>query len=391
MPHHRVFEYGLAGVCGLAVAMAAGVVSVASLDAAQAAPRLVYVGTYTNDHSQGIYSARFDQRTGALTAVKLAARTTSPSFLTASADGRFLFAVNETQTYGGEATGSVTSFAVNRATGGLTALSMQASRGTDPCHLALDRTGHFLAVANYSSGTVAVLRVGTDGKLSPAVTVIQHAGRGPNTERQEGPHAHQVVFSRDNTSLMVVDLGADRIFVYDFDATTGGLTPHAPAFVSLAPGAGPRHLAVAADERHAYVINELASTITTLAWAAPSGTFTPGASVSTLPRDFTGTSTTAEILVHPSGRLLYGSNRGHDSLAIFQIGADGALHSGGFASTRGRTPRHFAFSPDGRWLLAANQDSGDIGVFRIDLQSGALAPVGRMVSAGTPVCVLFMN
>lgn len=356
---------------------------------AQQAGRLVFVGTYTNDKSHGIFSFRFDEQRGTLTPLGLAIETPSPSFIVASADGRYLFAVNEVDRYNGEASGSVSSFAVNRETGKLTWLSTQSSKGTNPCHLALDRTGRFLVVANYSSGTIAVLPVGADGRIAPATQVIAHQGKGPDASRQEGPHAHEVVFSRDNKYVLAVDLGIDKVLVYRFNEGTGALTANAPAGVSVTPGFGPRHIAFHPDDKRAFVINEMASTITSLTWDAALGTLTAGTSTRTLPADFHGTSTTAEIVVHPNGKFLYGSNRGHDSIAAFAIGATGTLTPIGYEPTRGRTPRHFAIAPDGRWLVAANQDSGTLAVYRLDETTGMLTPSGALVESGTPVCVLF--
>ncbi len=377
----RLLFGGLASVCALL-----GVVAPAM---AQQAGRLMFVGTYTNEKSHGIFSFRFDDQRGTLTPLGLAIETPSPSFIVASADGRYLFAVNEVDRYNGEASGSVSSFAVNRDTGKLTWLSTQSSKGTNPCHLALDRTGRFLVVANYSSGTLAVLPVGTDGRLAAATQVVAHQGKGPDASRQEGPHAHEVVFSQDNKYVLAVDLGIDKVLVYHFNEGTGALTATAPAGVSVTPGFGPRHVAFHPDGRRAFVINEMASTITSLTWDAALGTLTAGASTRTLPADFHGASTTAEIAVHPNGRFLYGSNRGHDSIAAFAIGATGALTPIGYEPTRGRTPRHFAIAPGGRWLVAANQDSGTLAVYRIDEMTGALAPSGALVESGTPVCVLF--
>jgi len=353
--------------------------------------QLVYVGTYTGDRSLGIYSFRFDEATGSLVPLGVAAATPNPSFLTASADGRFLFAVNERSDFGGARSGSVTSFAIDSQTAKLKELSVEASRGADPCHLALDRTGRFLAVANYTGGSVAVLPVGTDGVLAPAVSVVQHEGRGADPKRQEGPHAHQVLFTADNRFLIVADLGLDRLVVYRFDDATGALARHEPAGVSLPAGAGPRHIAFHPDGSRAYVINELSSTITTLRWDARAGAFDAGRSVSTLPPGFAGSNTTAEIEIHPGGRFLYGSNRGHDSLVVFSVGSAGELSLAEAEPARGKMPRHFAIDRSGRWLVAANQASGSLAVFRIDSETGNLAPEGSPVSAGTPVCVLFLK
>lgn len=377
----RLWLVVLTGVC-------VGLGAMASTSAQQAG-RLVFVGTYTNDKSHGIFSFRFDDQTGRFTPLGLAIETPSPSFIVASADGRYLFAVNEVDHYNGETSGSVSSFAINRDTGKLTWLSTQSSRGTNPCHLALDRTGRFLAVANYSSGTLAVLPVGADGRIAPAIQVIAHQGKGPDATRQEGPHAHEVVFSQDNRYLTAVDLGIDRVLVYRFNQSTGALTPNTPAGVNVTPGFGPRHIAFHPDGRHAFVISEMASMITTMTWDPATGTFTAGPSVKTLPADFQGTSTTAEIAVHPNGKFLYGSNRGDDSIAAFAIAATGALTPLGYEPTRGKTPRHFAIAPGGKWLVVANQDSGTLAVYRIDDATGKLTPSGALVDSGTPVCVLF--
>jgi len=352
---------------------------------------LVYVGTYTNDLSLGIYAFRFDPARGSLVPLGLAATTRNPSFLVSSADGRFLFAVNELSEFGGARSGSVTSFAIDGQTGKLRELSVQATRGADPCHLALDRTGRFLAVANYTGGSMAVLPLGNDGVLAPAVSVVQHEGRGADPKRQEGPHAHQVLFSADNRFLIVSDLGLDRLVVYRFDAATGGLTRQDPGGASLAAGTGPRHLAFHPDGSRAYVINELSSTITALEWDDRAGTFRVGPGVSTLPAGFNGSNTTAEIEVHPGGRFLYGSNRGRDTIVVFAIGAQGELSLVEAEPAGGRSPRHFAMDLTGRWLVAANQGSGTLAVFRIDPETGKLTSEGPAVSAGTPVCVLFVK
>ncbi len=375
------------------VLLAATLACRAAPPVATAASGLLFIGTYTGPQSRGIHAARFDDTTGALTIVGLAAETPNPSFLEASRDGRFVFAVNETGSYLGQQSGSVTSFAVEYGRGGLSLLkplSVQPTQGADPCHLALDRTGRYLAVANYSGGSYAVFPVGTDGRLAPATDLLTNAGAGPNEERQQGPHGHQVVFDAANRFLLAVDLGIDRVLVYAFDAKTGRATPHVPPSAAATPGAGPRHLAFHPTGRFAFVINELNSTIATLAWSAQAGTLTPVASISTLPTPAPAGNSTAEIAVHPTGRFVYGSNRGHDSLAVFRVAADGRLSLVEHEATRGRTPRNFAIDPTGRWLLAANQGSNTIAVFRIDQQTGALEAVGPLASVGAPVSLLFM-
>ncbi len=375
----------------IALALATSVVACNAPRGAEPDERLLFVGTYTVAPSKGIYAFRFNDRTGALTAIGLAAETVNPSFLAASPDKRFVFTVNETASYGGGRAGSVTSFAVNAARGSLTQLSVASSRGADPCHLAVDRTGRFLAIANYSAGNVAVLRIGADGRLGASTSVQAHRGSGPNTARQAGPYAHAVLFSADNRFLLAADLGIDRLLVYRFEEKTGVITPHDPPDARLAPGAGPRHLAWHPGGRLAFSIDELASTITTFSWDASRGALNTGVTVRTLPADFTGASFTAEIEMHPSGRFVYGSNRGHDSIAVFAVGAAGALALVEIESTRGRTPRSFTIDRTGRWLLAANQESGTIAVFQINQETGALVPVGEPAEVPSPVSLLLVS
>jgi 6-phosphogluconolactonase len=371
----------------VAMILAVGVIG----QAFRQAVGMVFVGTYTNETIKGIYAFRFDEQSGALSPAGLAAETPSPSFLTASASGRVVFAVNEIGTFKGEKSGSVTSFAVDPATSKLTEISVQASGGAAPCHLMLDRTGRYLAVANYTGGNFALLPVDATGKLGPAKVVVAGQGSGPNRQRQEGPHGHSVVFDAQNNFLIGSDLGIDRLLVYRFSAASGALVAHDPASASLPPGAGPRHFAFHPDGRFAFSINELASTITSFSWDAQSGRLGPVGSVSTLPADFHGVSTTAEIAVHPNGRFVYGSNRGHDSIAVFAINPDGTLRLVEHESTRGQTPRNFAIHPSGRWLIAANQKSDTLAVFSIDDKTGALTPAGPLASVGSPVSVLFVR
>ncbi len=357
--------------------------------AAQAAGRLVFIGTYTGPASQGIYAFRFDERTGALTPLGLAAATPNPSFLAISPDRRVLFAVNETSSYGGEQSGSVRSFAIDHATGKLTELSVQSTLGADPCHLAIDRTGRFLVVANYTGGNFAMLPVDAEGKLGPASVVIGNEGAGPNKARQDRPHAHAVVFDPTQRFVLGADLGIDRVLVYRFDAMAGTLAAHSAPAAATAPGAGPRHLAFHPDGRRLFSLNELDSTVTTFTWD-DTGRLAAGASVSTLPAGGSPGNSTAEIAVHPNGRVLYASNRGHDSIAVLAIGTGGALSVVEHESTRGQTPRNFTLDLTGRWLLAANQRSNTLAVFQVDAKTGALAPHGPLADVGAPVCVLFV-
>ena len=353
---------------------------------------LVLVGTYTGQKSEGIYAFRFDARTGALTPAGLAAKTESPSFLVEHPNKRWVFAVNETDTLAGKKTGGVTGFTLDAAGGRLTPINQQPSEGAGPCHLTIDATGRFVLVANYSGGNLAVLPIDANGSLGHAVTIVQHAGSGANKERQEGPHAHAVVLSADNQYLLAADLGLDRVLAYRFTPDRGDLTRLEDGGAELPPGAGPRHIALDAAGRHLYAINELNSTVTMFDWDAAKAAATSRQTVSTLPDDVKIENSTAEIEIHPSGRFLYGSNRGHDSIAVFAIDpSTGRLTRTAVVPTRGKEPRHFSLDPSGRWLIAANQNTDTLAVFRVDQQTGGLEPVGDLVPAPTPVCVLFVR
>jgi 6-phosphogluconolactonase len=351
--------------------------------------RRVWIGTYTEGtKSKGIYTGLFDDQSGALSALSVAAETPNPSFVALHPNGKYLYAVNETHD-GPEHSGVVTAYTIDAAAGTLTEINHQLSRGADPCHLAIDATGRFLVVANYSAGNFAEFAIGADGRLSPSVSLLTHAGGGPNKERQEGPHAHDVVFSRDNRHLIAVDLGLDQVFVYSFDPANGELKPAAQQSAATALGAGPRHFAFHPDGQRGFSINELNSTITSYAWNGRTGALTPGASVSTLPANFQGTNSTAEIAVDAAGSFVYGSNRGHDSIAVFAVTPSGTLSLVEHTPTGGRTPRNFTIDPTGRWLVAANQESSTLTVFRRDATSGRLTAAGTPHDAPTPVCVLF--
>ena len=353
------------------------------------AGRRVWIGTYTEGtKSKGIYTALFDEQTGAVPALTVAAETPNPSFLAIHPNGRYLYAVNETHN-GPDHSGLVTAYTIDAATGMLTELNHQLSRGADPCHLAIDATGRFLVVANYSAGNFAEFAIGADGRLSPSISLLTHSGAGPNKERQEGPHAHDVVFSRDNRHLIAVDLGLDQVFVYNFDPATGALTAANPASAKVTAGAGPRHFAFHPGGQSAFSINELSSTITSYTWNERTGALSPGTSVSTLPANFQGTNSTAEIAIDAVGSFVYGSNRGHDSIAVFAVEPAGALSLVEHTPTGGKTPRNFTIDPTGRWLVAANQESSTLTVFRRDATSGRLAAAGAPHDAPTPVCVLF--
>ena len=348
---------------------------------------LVYFGTYTGAKSQGIYVSRFDSVTGQLSAPELAAAIQNPSFLTVNPGATNLYACGEMNNGG-----TVTAFSLDRATGKLALLNQQSSGGAGPCHVSVDATGQCLLVANYGSGSIAALPIRADGRLGAAVTVIQHHGSGVNLKRQAGPHAHFIAPSPDNRFALNCDLGLDKVFVYRLDPVAAKLTANDPPFALLAPGSGPRHLVFSRDGRFVYVISEMGGTITVFRYAAANAAMTEVQTVSTLPKDFSGNNTAAEIALRPDGKFLYASNRGDDSIAVFAVNAkSGRLALVGHEPVLGRTPRHFAMDPTGHWLLAENQASDSVAVFTIDARTGKLKPTGQTITVGSPVCAVFVS
>ena len=351
---------------------------------------LVFFGTYTDAKSKGIYVSRFDSATGKLGAPELAAETKSPSFLAVHPNGRFLYAVGEASTVGDKGQGAVTAFALEPA-GKLKPLNTQPSGGGGPCHLALAPTGRLLLTANYGSGSVAALAVRADGTLDAPACTVQHAGSSVNKDRQSGPHAHCASLSPDGRFGLVCDLGLDKVMVYRLGAKEPALTANDPAFGKLTPGSGPRHLAFSRDGKFVYVVNEMFSTVTAFRWDARRGAMSEVQSLSTLPENFAGKSYCAEIAVHPSGKFVYASNRGHDSIAVFATDTKtGKLSFVEAAPTQGKTPRHFALDPTGGWLLAENQSSDSVVVFRVDAKTGRLEATGGKVEVPSPVCAVFV-
>ena len=338
----------------------------------------------------------------------MAAETTNPSFLAIDSTRKFLYAVNEGHDYKGENSGAVTAFSIDdRKTGKLTELDEVSSHGADPCYISFDRTGKYALVANYSGGTVAVFPLAADGRIGEASSVVKDAGElGPNKARQEAPHAHFIEASAHNRFAYVSDLGLDQVLIYKFDAAKGTLTGGLPWWrisqnatesdtkdffsATLAPGTGPRHIAFSADGKFMYVMGELDSTVTVFANQA-NETYHSIQKISALPAGFSGTNTAAEIEIHPSGKFLYTSNRGDDSMAVFTINrATGKLTFLQRISSGGNAPRHFAIDPTGTRLLVANQDTGNIIEYRIDPMKGRLKPVGEVGKTVSAVCLVFM-
>jgi 6-phosphogluconolactonase len=355
---------------------------------------LVYIGTYTGEKSRGIHLSRLNLSSGELTPPELAAETENPSFLAVHPTAGYLYAVNEVSAFEGQPGGSVSAFAIDRHTGGLTLLNRQSSRGSGPAHLVVDREGRNVLVANYGGGSVAVLPLGPDGRLAPASAVMQHEGSSVHPKRQTRPHAHSINVDPANRFAYAADLGLDKILIYRFDPSAGSLMPADPPFAAVRPGSGPRHFAFHPRGRFAYVINEILLTVTAFGHDAATGALKEIETVSTLPSGQAPREgdSTAEVQVHPSGRFLYGSNRGHDSITVFAIDeTSGRLTFVQNEPTQGSTPRGFGIDPTGHLLLAGNQRSDTVVVFRIDQQTGRLHPATRPIEVGSPVSVQFIE
>lgn len=348
----------------------------------------VYVGTYTGPKSKGIYRFDLDLATGKLTPAGEPTEAPNPSFLAIHPSGKYLYAASEVG--GGGKPGAVLAFAI-QPDGSLKALNSESSGGSGPCHLVVDKAGKNVLVANYGGGSVACLPIQDDGSLKAPSATIQHQGSGPDPSRQKGPHAHSINLDPANKFAFAADLGLDKVLIYKFDPAAGSLVANGDKVGSVPAGSGPRHFAFHPTGKFAYVINEMTSTVTAYAYDAEQGALKEMQTLPTLPEPVKGNST-AEVVVHPSGKFLYGSNRGHDSIAVFTIDQEsGRLTAAGHTPIGGKTPRNFAIDPTGAYLLAAGQNSHTISVFKIDPQSGALTAVGEPVSAPSPVCIRFLK
>jgi len=362
-----------------------------SRDEAQMESDLLYVGTYTErTQSEGIYLLRMNRSSGELRRVGSVNAGANPSFLAIHPNGRVLYAVNELEQYQGKPTGAVSAFAIERNSGALTRLNEQPSGGGAPCYLSVERSAQVVLVANYVGGSVAMLPIQANGALAPAASVVQHTGKGPNADRQEAPHAHCILPDSSNRFVLAADLGADRVFVYRLDLDGKSLRHAEGGDAVMRPGAGPRHLAFHPTLPLVYVANELDSTVATLRFDAERGALSPQGTSSTLPAGWTGTNYPADIHVAASGRSLYVSNRGHNSIAVFSVAeSTGALALDQVVPTDGDWPRNFSLDPSGRWLLVANQRSDSIVVFGRDPETGKLTPTNQRIVIPSPVCLRF--
>jgi 6-phosphogluconolactonase len=356
--------------------------------------RFVYVGTYTfpgtapggthQSQAKGIYVFRMNPNDGGLTLLQIV-DAPNPSYLALDPGLRHLYSVNEMTA------GAVSAFAINQANGMLSSVNMQATNGQDTTHLSVQPSGQYLFAASYTSGNFQVFSINVDGSIGGMTDNFQSVGNGtgPNPSRQEGPHAHQILTDIDGNHVFGVDLGADKVNLWNLDPATGTLNPNTVPFAGIASGSGPRHMAFHPDRQHAYVLSELASSVTVFDYDPVRAAFIWQQTISTLPPDFTGTNTTAEIRIHPSGRFLYNTNRGHNSVTMFEIEPDtGELEVIGWESTRGEWPRGMNIDPSGTFLYAANQNTDNIAVFGIQLASGKLK-FTTLINTPTPVDVEF--
>ena len=370
-----------------------------SRNAAASSTYLVYVGTYTSKGSnpakdtgsKGIYVYRFDAASGEVDPLGLAAESLQPSFVAVDPAGKFLYAVNETDTYQGQASGGVSAFSIDRSTGKLTFLNEVPSRGGAPAHVAVDHTGKYVAVSNYNGGSLAVFPILADGRLGAATSFVQHHGSSVNKDRQAAPHVHEAIFSPDNRFLLSADLGLDDVFVYSFDDKTGVLGPE-PRVLNLTAGFGPRHLAFSPDGNFVYLVSEMGSTVTVLPYDPKDGAISARETVRLAPvGDDASQKSGAEIAVGPSGNFLYASNRFDNLIGVFAIdSASGMLTRTETVPLDGKTPRDFAIDPGGNWLWDANQDSDNIVLYRIDQDRGGLLPSGLTLKVGAPTCIVFV-
>jgi 6-phosphogluconolactonase len=361
----------------------------------------LYVGTYTEDilfgtgqvlagKGKGIYVFDVDPQTGILTPGPVAEGVRNPSYVDLSPDGRFLYAVNELKEFQGGFGGGLSAFSVDPRDGGLAFLNDGPTGGTDPCHVTVDQGGSTVFVANFASGSVCSYRTTPDGRLGERIAFVQHeGGSGIDAARQSGPHAHAVVLDEANGLVWVPDLGRDEIVVYTHDPSVGSLTLRPDRVVKADPGAGPRHFVVRPDGKYAYLVNELASSVTVLARGSDGGMM-PIQTYPTLPEDFRGHNSCADIRISPDGRFLYASNRGHDSIAVFRTDTrEGLLDFVGTVSSGGKIPRSFSLDPSGRFLTTANQDTDNLVVYRIDGNTGMPGEMIQEIAVGTPVCLRY--
>lgn len=358
---------------------------------ARAADHLIFISAFASGDKAAIHSFAFDSEHGTLKALKRTTDLQNPFFLAIAPDKQHLYAI-DTAKFGGPENGFVAAYAIEGRSGELKRLNKASTRGTASCYVSVDATNKTVLVANYSSGSVAALPVRSDGSVDEAASFIQHEGSSANPERQKGPNAHSIVTSPDNRFVLAADLGIDKIMIYRLDASKAGLKPNeAQPFAQQKPGSGPRHITFHPNGKVVYVINELANTVTVFDYAAEKGMLTAKQTISTLPSGFTGKSYTADVKVTPDGKFLFGTNRGHDSIASYRIADDGTLTLLTIDPSLGKGPQNLLITPDGRWLLCANMPGNNVVVFGIDTASGALKANGEPVEMPMPSCIRWLE
>ena len=390
MPKHKLSRRRFLQMSGATVSALGLFTPQGRSKANTAGEQTLYLGTYTNSgKSEGIYIYRVNMTTGELKHFKTVKGVVDPSYLTIDRKRRFLYAVNEVSQFEGKPSGAVSSFSIDRKTGDLTYLNQRSSKGGAPCYVTQDGTGKFVLLANYESGNASVFPIKHDGSLGEAISVVQHSGSSINPDRQQGPHAHCIVLDKSNRYAFTVDLGIDKIVVYRFNETDGTLLNQGA--IKTKPGAGPRHLTFHPNNKFAYVINELDSTMCAYTYDSDRGGLSPQQTISTLPPGFAGASFCADVHVSRDGKFLYGSNRGHNSIVVFSIDPkSGQLSLVEHVSTGGDWPRNFVIDPTGTYLLVANQRSDSVVTFRIDPSTGRLTRTGQPAEIPTPVCLKFL-
>ncbi|WP_234735741.1 lactonase family protein [Tellurirhabdus bombi] len=365
-------------------------VSLFMINAAQGQSKeIIYVGTYSVRGSEGVYVFEFDRSKGTLQPLQTIASAKSPSFLAIHPSQKFLYSVNE----GAPESGGVSSFSIDPKTGKLTLMNQESSRGKGPCHISIDQTGKLAFVSNYGGGRFTVLPIASDGKLETATDSLSYTGSGPNTKRQEKPHIHSATVSPDNRFVYVADLGTDRLYIYEIDQAGKTVKPASTPYATVSPGSGPRHMTFHPNGKYVYLVEEMTSSVAVFTRDAKTGALTLiQDNVKSLPSSFTGdNNTSADIHTDPAGRFLFMSNRGHNALAIFSIAKDGKLTLVGDQSSGGKTPRNFLVDPKGEYVFAANQDTDNIVVYKMDSKTGKLTPTGTEVKVPAPVCVKLMS
>ena len=368
-----------------------GLLLLAGLIACQPAKKadLLYVGTYSENGSKGIYCYDFYPADGSFKLEQVTPDSSNPSYVKIAPSKKYLYAVGETETYKATKGGSVSAYRIDPVTGNLDSLGTQPTLGLNPCHVEVSPNGKTVVVANYTSGSLAIYPVNEDGSLGKMVQLIRYHGHGPNKERQEGPHAHFSHFMKDGSGFAACDLGTDQVRFFKFSADSNRYVPAVPASVHVAPGSGPRHLVFSANERHLYVISEMASTLTVFEKTADG--FDSIQTVSTLPPDYRGEKDGAEIQMSNNGRFIYCSNRGHNSISVFNVDKKtGKVNLIQNIPVEGNWPRNFVLDPENEFLLSANRKSNQISIFSINPQSGELSFTGKSIKVPSPVCLEFM-